>query len=116
MMIILLFLVICAFQESINGYRFAQMSLTLSSKSQASPLSAISPAHYGVNAGHKCNGDDSWIAAMQRLGVTKARLFSVGGVTASSLGIPTKGIGSAVPSLTNSYGSSLSGFLVDFFF
>eukprot|EP01036_Dinobryon_divergens_P023012 gene23012-31323_t len=97
---------------TVQGYRIATMKLELSSAKQVAPLSAISPAHYGVNIGHSCSADDSWQVSMRRLGITKARMFGVGGISAHSLGVPSKGLGTAVTGLTNSYGSSLSGSMV----
>jgi len=74
------------------------MFLSLSQTKQTTPYSAVSPSKYGVNMGHRCEGDFSWLSFTKYLGVKKARSFNVGG---TSSGI----------SFTNSpsYGLSLSG-------
>jgi len=75
--------------------------MKLSLKPQVAPLSPISPLYYGVNLGHRCEGDSSWISFFQYLGVRKGRSFGIGGST-KSISFSTK----------SSYGISLSGMKV----
>ena len=87
------------------------MTLDVSSSTQSSPFAELSPFRYGVNTGHKCVNDDSWVAFTKYLGAKYARIFGLGGAP-NKLNLPTGGVGSSVSNLTISYGSSLSGVLV----
>jgi len=93
----------------INGKSTA--TLVLSNLPLSSPFSAVSPKYYGVNLGHKSSDDTSWVKFLKYFGVGRVRFFGVGGV-ANKLSLPTGGLGASVSKVTNSYGSSLSGFMV----
>lgn len=94
-----------------NIYGKSSATLILSNLPPASPFSTVSPKYYGVNLGHKCSNDTSWVAFLKYLSPGRVRFFGVGGV-ANTLSIPKNGLGTSVSKVTNSYGSSLSGFMV----
>ena len=79
-----LFVLLLSQLKIINGYNTVRITWTINKSIQSSPFSSNSPASYGINAGHKCPQDRSWIAFMKRLGVKKVRLFGVGKIAGSS--------------------------------
>jgi len=102
-------LIIIHFISIINGKSTA--TLVLSNLPLSSPFSAGSPKYYGVNLGHKSSDDSSWVKFLKYFGVGRVRFFGVGGA-ANKLSLPAGGLGASVSKVTNSYGSSLSGFMV----
>ena len=106
-------ILIIHFFSTLSGKSAA--TLVLSNLPPIAPFSSTSPKYYGINLGHKCSDDTSWIAFLKYFGAKRVRLFGVGGV-ANTLSLPKGGLGASVSKVTKSYGSSLSGFMVRYIY